>query len=286
MAKQQENSKTFKRLCADYVLNMLGQDERLQFEEMLDEATDEQREIYQKMRTKGNELMFSDRDDPSPERMREQLIQEVEEGEVRESADQEKDEPNESAEVQVEESVGDESPAVSMGIIVSVVLGFICLSLIFYSFSLRSEIGSQKEIIAGQEQQIKDLGNEITQLREMLGVLDSRQLYVVTMLGMEASPFSYGNVIWDAQHKNVLVQVAELPVPAAGEQYQLWGIFDNEAISIRSFSVDDEGNALFMVENLVDTGQDEGFSFAVSLEPEGAGDQPNGEMYLMGSFEE
>ncbi|NIT58928.1 MAG: hypothetical protein GWN00_22705, partial [Aliifodinibius sp.] len=66
MAKQQGNRRTFKELCADYVLNILDQDERMRFEEMLDEATEEERELYQQMRTKGNDLLFSDRDDPSP----------------------------------------------------------------------------------------------------------------------------------------------------------------------------------------------------------------------------
>ncbi|MEL7832507.1 anti-sigma factor [Fodinibius sp. Rm-B-1B1-1] len=288
MAKQQEDHETFKRLCADYVLNILEQDDRLRFEEMLDEATDEEREIYQQMRTKVNELMFGDTENPSLEGMREQLLAEVEDSDVGEPREEPQDKSEEAMTEQSEELDEDKgtSSAVSMGIIVAVVLGFICLSLIFYSFSLRSEISSQQEVIASQEQAVADLEDEVSELQERLEILDSRQLHSVRMLGMEAAPFAYGNVLWDAQHKNVLVQVDELPTPSTGKQYHLWAIYNNGSTPITTFSVDEEGSALFMARNLAEIDRDTGFSFAVTLEPAGEADQPNGEMYLMGSFGE
>ncbi|WP_445666513.1 anti-sigma factor [Fodinibius sp. AD559] len=284
MAKQQGNTKTFKELCADYVLNILDQDERMRFEEMLDEATEEERELYQQMRTKGNKLLFSDRDDPSPEELREELLAEVED-----SDEQVPDRSSEHAEVESDEEViegadDSEETRVSLTLVLSIVLGFICLSLVFYAFSLRSEISAQSDVIAEQEKQIIDLENEMQELQEMLAVINSRQLHVVRLLGMEANPFGYGNVIWDSQNNRAVVWLAELPDPGGEGQYQFWAIFDNKAVDIKSFSVDDNGNALFMTDDLdmLDNGDD--FSFAVTLESDGGSSQPDGEMHLMGSF--
>ncbi len=284
MAKQQGNRRTFKQLCADYVLNILDQDERMRFEEMLDEATEEERELYQQMRTKGNELLFSDKDDPSPEELREQLL-----AEVKDSDEQKPDRSLEHAEVPSDDEIVDEDTdngetRVSLTLVISIVLGFICLSLVFYAFSLRSEISAQKSTIVDQEEQIADLKNEMNELQEMLAVIDSRQLHVVRLLGMEANPFGYGNVVWDSQNNRAVVRLAELPDPGEDGQYQFWAILDNKAIDIRSFSVDASGNALFLANNLNGLDNRKDFSFAVTLESDGRSSQPDGEMHLMGSF--
>lgn len=284
MAKQQGNTETFKELCADYVLNILDQDERLRFEEMLDEATEEERDLYQQMRKKGNELLFSDREDPSPEKLREELLAEVEDWDEKEperSIDQAEDASSKEV---AEKTVDTGEASVSLTMVLSIVLGFICLSLVFYSFSLRSEISTRGDVIAEQKKQIADLENEMQELQDMLAVVKSRQLHVVRLLGMEANPFGYGNVIWDSQNNRAIVQLAELPAPSGDAQYQFWAILDNKAIDISSFSVDDNGDALFKTDNLDSLDNLKDFSFAVTLESDGGSSQPDGEMHLMGSF--
>lgn len=286
MAKQQPDSETFKELCADYVLNILEQDERMRFEEMLDEATDSQRELYQRMRSKGNELLFSDKDNPSPEDLRQQLLAAVEDwdGKAKERSKQHAVAKEESDEEVENEAVDAEETSVSLTLVLSIVLGFICLSLVFYAFSLRSDISTQENIIDRQEEQIADLENTIGDLQEMLAVTKSRQLHVVRLLGMEANPFGYGNVIWDSQNNRAIVRLAELPDPGANDQYQFWAILGSKAINIKSFSIDNNGNALFIADNLDGLNNRKDFSFAVTLESDGESSQPDGEMHLMGSF--
>ncbi|PAU93370.1 hypothetical protein CK503_11575 [Aliifodinibius salipaludis] len=284
MAKQQPDRETFKELCADYVLNILDQDERMRFEEMLDEATEEEYELYEQMRTKGNELLLSEREDPSPEKLREELLAEVEDSDSQASGRMTKRAEEVSDEEVVNKAAETEETSVSLTLVLSIVLGFICLSLVFYAFSLRSDISTQSNVIAEQEKQIADLQNEMNELQEMLAIIDSRQLHMVRLSGMEANPFGYGNVVWDSQNNRAVVRLAELPAPVGDEEYQFWAIFDNKAVDISSFSVDDNGNALFMTDNLdaLDNGDD--FSFAVTLESDGRSSQPDGEMHLMGSF--
>ena len=284
MAKQQGNRRTFKELCADYVLNILDQDERMRFEEMLDEATEEERELYQQMRTKGNDLLFSDRDDPSPEQLREELLEAVDKDKGDSDHSLEQVEAASDEETFEEETDSGETH-VSLTLVTSIVLGFICLSLVFYAFSLRSEISDQESTIVSQEEEIADLENEMNELQEMLSVMDSRQLHVVRLLGMEANPFGYGNVIWDSQNNRAVVQLAELPNAGKDGQYQFWAIFDNKAVDIRSFSVNNDGEVLFLIENLDGLNKRKDFSFAVTLESDGGSSQPDGEMHLMGSFD-
>ena len=284
MAKQQGNRRTFKELCADYVLNILDQDERMRFEEMLDEVTEEEHELYQQMRTKGNDLLFSDRDDPSPEQLREELLEAVDKDKGDSDHSLEQVEAASDEETFEEETDSGETH-VSLTLVTSIVLGFICLSLVFYAFSLRSEISDQESTIVSQEEEIADLENEMNELQEMLSVMDSRQLHVVRLLGMEANPFGYGNVIWDSQNNRAVVQLAELPNAGKDGQYQFWAIFDNKAVDIRSFSVNNDGEVLFLIENLDGLNKRKDFSFAVTLESDGGSSQPDGEMHLMGSFD-
>ena len=285
MTKQQDNKKTFKELCADYVLNILDRDERMRFEEMLDEATEEERELYQKMRTKGNDLLFSNTDDPSPQELREQLLAAVEDNNEQ-VADRSSSPPVAASDEGVvdDDTGGSEEARVSLTLVISIVLGFICLSLVFYAFSLRSEIAAQERTIEGHEEEIADLENEVNELQGMLAVMNSRQLHAVRLLGMEANPFGYGNVIWDSQNNRAVVRLAELPAPEDEEQYQFWAIFDSKAVDISTFSVDENGNALFIADNLDGLDSRNDFSFAVTLESDGRSPQPDGEMHLMGSF--
>jgi hypothetical protein len=291
MAKQQPDRETFKELCADYVLNILDQDERLRFEEMLDEATDAERELFQKMRSKGNELLFSDKENPTPEELRQELLASVEESEeqgLTRSTD-EGDAGEDLEDEEVVEGAADTDSGetkVSLTLVLSIVLGFICVSLVFYAFSLRSEISDQEDVIGQHEEQVASLESELAELHNILAVIQSRQLHVVRLLGMEANPFGFGNVIWDSQNNRAIVRLAELPAAGGDEQYQFWAILENKAINIRPFSVDDNGNAFFRADNLDGLDNRKDFSFAVTLEADGESSQPDGEMHLMGRFEE
>lgn len=267
-----------------YVLNILEQDERELFERMLDDATDEQRALYDRMRTKANELMFGDAENPDPEEMKERLLAEIDE------SDSGKDDAviHDDSDLDDTDGVPDEEQqgGGSYSVIASIALGFICLSLIFYSFTLRSDINALEDEIAEQEEHIDDISVELDAQEQMLGVLGSRQLQVVQLLGMEANPFGYGNALWDAQNLRALVQVGELSTPASDMEYQLWAITDNEATALQQFSVDSDGEARFFVDNIDALKDKSEFSFAVTLEPAGGSDQPNGDMYLMGSVGE
>ncbi|MGM0545874.1 MAG: anti-sigma factor domain-containing protein [Bacteroidota bacterium] len=278
MTKKQSNEDTFKELCVGYVLNVLEQGERERFEVMLDDATDEQRALYERMRTRANELMFGDEEHVDPDELKERLLAEAGAAEV--SDVQQVDEAGDV--VEADES-GDENRG-SFAVVTSIALGIICLSLIFYSFTLWSQLNEQEDTISKQDERIEDLRSEMDELEQMLSVIDSRGLHAVALLGMEANPFGYGNVLWDEQNLRMFVKVGDLPTPSSDMEYQLWAIDDNEATSLHRFSVDSDGEARFFLEGVEELKGQSEFSFAITLESQGNVDSLDGEMYLMGSF--
>lgn len=279
MTKEQGENRSFQVLCADYVLNILNQDEREMFERRLDEADEEQRRMYEQMRIKANELLFSDMEYPSLEELRELLLAETDIIEDKDEKDDDLIRAGDGDEKDVE--IGSEG--FSFGSVAAVVLGFICLSLFFYSLTLRSEIKSQADEIGKQSETIAVLQNQVSELQEMLAIIDSRQLYIVELLGMEANPTGYGNVVWDLQNGRAVVSISKLPVPNEGKIYHLWAIYDNKARMIASFSVDEDESALFIADGLAASANRSDFSFTVTLEAEADSPQPNGEIYLMES---
>lgn len=287
MSKRQSDRDAFKELCVGYVLNILEQGERERFEVMLDDATDEQRALYERMRTRANELMFGDTEKPDPEELKEQLLAEVDADENdKPTAIAADDDTDHIDEIPDDGEPTEEGSRISYAVVFSIALGLICLSLIFYSFSMWSSMNAQEDEIAEQDERIEELNADLDELESMLSVLESRQLHVVPLLGMEANPFGYGNALWDSQNLRVLVKVGDLSTPESEMEYQLWAISDNEATPLHQFSVNSDGEARFFVEGVDALKNKSEFSFAVTLEPEGGSDKPDGEMYLMGSFEE
>lgn len=288
VSKQQSDKGAFKELCVGYVLNILEQDDREHFERMLDDATDVQQELYQRMRSKANELLFEDIENLDPEELKKQLLAEVDESETEANKEDTELVKSTDADMDDVEAMEEEKSHISYAVVTSIALGIICLSLIFYSFSMRSAKNNLEDEIAQQEEQISHLNSALGELEQMLSILGSRQLHVVQLLGMEANPFGFGNVLWDAQNLRALVRVSELSTPPADMQYHLWTITDNEAVLLQRFSVDSEGKARFFVEEITTLSNQSKFSFAITLEPEDGSksDQPSGEMYLMGSFGE
>lgn len=287
MSKRQSDRDVFKELCVEYVLNILEQGERERFEVMLDDASDEQRALYERMRTKANELMFGEEENIDPEELKERLLAEVDADENDKPTAIAADDDTENIEdIPDDGKVAEEGSKISYAVVLSVALGIICLSLLFYSFSMWSSMNAQEDEIAEQDERIEELNAELDELEDMLSLLDSRQLHAVPLLGMEANPFGYGNALWDSQNLRMLVKVGDLSTPESDMEYQLWAISDNEATPLHQFSVDSDGEARFFVEGVDALKGKSEFSFAVTLEPEGGSDKPDGEMYLMGNFEE
>src|SRR5699024_4085760 len=134
MSKENNNNDQFEELCSGYVLQALDSDERAHFEQLLEDATEEQQELYRELRSVANQLAFSvDQSAPS-EAVKEQLMVNVRaDGDASvDSVEEDKEEKS-----QTENDEGEHSFNWSaLSAAASFALLIVSLSLLFYSFNL------------------------------------------------------------------------------------------------------------------------------------------------------
>lgn len=259
MANEHPHNDTFEERCAGYVLQALDEDERKTFEQLLENATEEQQRLYQKMQSAANQPSFTKEPGESPESLKKRLMAQVESEEEAPSSEN-------------EESFNwaTFSAAASFALLI------LSLSLLFYSFNLSSKINDQQAKIAALE-------HKLSQKDELLGILESREVDMVLMSGLEVNPDGYGKVIWDSENRQALLQVSNLPAVPPNKAYQLWIIRNNEPVSAGVFAVKDSSNHFFRFGEMSAAREDSSQAFAVTMEPKGGMPQPTGEMYLLGN---
>jgi anti-sigma-K factor RskA len=152
--------------------------------------------------------------------------------------------------------------------------------------SLLNTLNEKNETITTQRTQITALTDELQRKTEILKVLESRRIDIVTMDGLKVNPVGYGKIIWDPDKKVAILQVSNLPKVPKDKDYQLWVIKqkDPKPISVGIFAVENEGETenYFKVQPLEVADKNEIGAFAITLEPKGGVPQPTGEMYLLG----
>lgn len=280
MADINPHTEKFEQLCAGYVLDTLDEAERKEFEQLLDNASEEERSLYQNMRSVSNQLAFTVKgNEPNPD-IKEELMSRIRS----DTGTIEQTEAPAAKEVtkETEESKND-FDWFSFTIAASFALLIITLSLIFYSFSLNSEINELESDIEQQETQITELEGDLREKEELLSILGASEVEIVQLRGMEANPDGYGKVIWN-ENQQLLLQASNLPAVSQGREYQLWVLTADNPISAGVFAVNEETNNFFQFDLTEDVLQSAN-GFAVTMEPEGGSQQPTGDMYLMGNVE-
>lgn len=285
MANEQSHKDKFEELCAGYVLHALDEEERKEFEKMLEDASEQERILYQQMWSAANQLAFTVEQHEPDKSLKQKLMTEI-----RTEPKEEKQTTVTSIEEHEEEKTdleeGDDSFNWSaFAVAASFALLVVSLSLIFYSFNLSSEINKKESVITQQQTQITELKNELQQKEEMLAILESREVDLVLMSGMEVNPDGYGKVIWDSEKQQALLQVSNLPAVPQDKDYQLWLIKNNKPVSAGVFAVNDEGDNFFKIEKMAQADEQAANAFAITMEPKGGMPQPTGDMYLMGNMD-
>jgi len=286
MANEQSHKEKFEELCAGYVLHALDEEERQEFEQMLAEASDDERDLYQQMWSTANQLAFTVEESAPSASLKDQLMSEI-------RSQNEQDESTitdiDDSEPPADNALGDDDEEgfnwSAFAVAASFALLIVSLSLIFYSFNLSSEISNKESVIAQQETQITELKTELQQKEELLSILEAREVDLVMMAGMDVNPDGYGKVIWDSQQQRALLQVSNLPAVPSDKDYQLWMIKDNKPVSAGVFAVNDQGDNFFKIEKMAQADERTANAFAITMEPKGGAPQPTGEMYLMGNME-
>lgn len=266
MSNNNTNNKDFETLCSGYVLNALSNEDRTDFEEILQQADTPQKKLYYQLKSTANQMAFTtDSQSPAPG-VKEALMRSIEEDKT------------------VAVDTEPKSNRFIMAIAASFALLLISTALLFYTFNLNNTIGDKEQIITAQQVQITQLKNKVQQREELLSILSARTVDLVVMSGMAVNADGYGKIIWDPESNRALLQVSNLPPEPADKDYQLWVIKNNKPLPAGVFSVNQTDEAsFFKIEELPDVSEQAAGAFAVTLEPEGGVPQPTGDMYLLGS---
>lgn len=282
MANKNLHNEQFEELCAGYVLNALDENEREQFEQMLEDATEEQQRLYQKLSSAANQLAFAADENEPLESLRDRLM-----AQIRADAG-EKPASSAASATTIEKEQDQEDKNTFSWATFSAAAAFalliVSLSLLFYSFNLSFQIKNQESTITDQQTEITELEDEIQQKEEMLAILGSHEVDMVVLSGLEINPEGFGKVIWDADNRQALLQVANLPPVPTDKDYQLWIIRDNEPVSAGVFAVSDSTDNFFKIEGMAAADEQSANAFAITREPKGGMDQPTGSMYLLGDL--
>lgn len=281
MANENSYNEKFEQLCAGYVLHTLDNAERQEFEQMLKDASEEERALYQSMHSAANQLAFTVKGNGPDPAVKEQLISHIRSG------DQELEQQDTSAASEITKETEEPKDGFdwfSFAIAASFALLIITLSLIFYSFSLNSEVNELESQIEQQESQITELENDLREKEQILSIIGNPEIDIVELAGMEANPNGYGKVIWNNENQQMVLQASNLPALSQGRVYQLWALTPDNPVSAGVFTVNEETNNFYRIELTPDILQSVN-GFAVTMEPEGGSQQPTGDMYLMGNVE-
>ncbi|MGD8426053.1 MAG: anti-sigma factor [Balneolaceae bacterium] len=275
MADKKSHNEKFEELCASYVLNALDENDRREFEYMLAQATDEELDLYQRLSSTANQLAFTIEPNEPPESLKKRVMAQIQTGGTDKSTAT-------GSPSKLKEESGFEWQ--SFAVAASFALLIVTLSLIFYSFNLRSQISKKESLLDSKETVIVQLKNELQKKNEMLSILGAQDIDMILMAGMDANPNGYGKVIWDPENQQALLQVSNLPPVPKDKTYQLWLIKDNKPVSAGVFATENNGDNFFKIEKMAKTDKQSANAFAVTLEPKGGVPQPTGDMYLMGNM--
>lgn len=280
MTKENPTNENFEELCAGYVLHALGPEERRQFENMLSNATDEQMDLFHSMYAAANQIAFTVEQTEAPEVVKQRLMDQVcneKENDTSVSSISGKEET-------IEHTEDEGFNWGSLAIAASFALLLVTLSLIFYSFNLSSELTDKEQLIDRQQAQITELQNDVQRKEELLSILESREVDLVMMAGLEVNPSGYGKIIWDPQARKALLQVSNLPAVPTDKDYQLWIIKNNKPVSAGVFAVNNPTEDSFFKIEEIASDEQTADAFAITMEPKGGMPQPTGDMYLLGNM--
>ncbi|MEO9884900.1 MAG: anti-sigma factor [Balneola sp.] len=257
----------FEELCVGYVLNSITSQEQQEFKKLLDNASEEQQQLYQDMQSIASEMALLAYNEGPSEKVKEQLLEMA------------------WASVRSRESGANVHYLSRYRISAAAAVIFLVssLGLFFFNQNLEGDLQLQKEIVVQKESTIRLLETEVERKSELLAVLESRDVDLILMDGLEVNPDGFGKVVWDKDKGQALLQVANMPRVPTAKEYQLWFVINNQPFSAGVFAVNDPSRDNFFKIQELNQSASQG-AFAITLEPEGGSPQPTGDMYMLGAL--
>jgi anti-sigma-K factor RskA len=137
---------------------------------------------------------------------------------------------------------------------------------------LRNEITVLKDRLAAQSESLQQIIASLPQTNQS-------DVITVSLKGTEAQPQVQGQLIADPNGQSAVLVIAGLPPLEAGRTYQVWLIDGGTPVSAGLLTVDENGQAVFIVSSESEIGSFN--SLGISIEPEGGSMQPTGDIVVL-----
>jgi anti-sigma-K factor RskA len=154
--------------------------------------------------------------------------------------------------------------------------------------TLRDAIGARDAELLRLRPQVVEREREVGKLRalvaernEMLTILRSAQVTVVSLGGLERAKTAGAFLLYDRGTQKAFFYAFNLPPLPPGKTYQLWAIVD-KPVSAGTFQADVGQTGRLLIRSVPPLAQIK--RFAVSVEPQGGVPQPTGDIYLVGQL--
>lgn len=262
-----QDNTLFEELCVGFVLSSITEQEKREFNTLLANATEEQLQLYQDMQNISSEMALLAYNEAPSEKVKEQLLEMA------------------WASVHARES-GSNIHYLSryrLSAAAAIIFLISSLGLFFFNQNLETDLLNQKELVVQKETTIRLLESEVERKSELLAILESRDVDLILMDGLDVNPTGFGKVVWDKDNGQALLQVANMPIVPTAKEYQLWFVINNQPISAGVFAVNDPAKDNFFKIQDLNQSATQG-AFAITLEPQGGSPQPTGDMYMLGAL--
>ncbi len=129
------------------------------------------------------------------------------------------------------------------------------------------------------EQVVQELESELEKKNEIIKTVQSPQIRLVNLKGLDIAPDAEGKVLWNLEQNKAVFLAFDLPKPPADKVNQLWMLKGNQPVDAGLLSFKEDGAILRLLDTIRDG--ENLTAFAVTLEPKGGVPQPTGDMYLL-----
>ncbi len=137
---------------------------------------------------------------------------------------------------------------------------------------LRDEIVALNERLAAQSESLQQIHSNLPQTHPS-------NVITVSLQGTEVQPQVQGQLIADPNGQSAVLVLAGLPPLEAGRTYQVWLINGGAPVSAGLLSVNENGQAVFIVASESEIGSFQ--ALGISIEPEGGSLQPTGDIVVL-----
>lgn len=126
---------------------------------------------------------------------------------------------------------------------------------------------------------LTEFNNRLAQIEQDSKILKGSNK-IALLAGTQYSPQSSAIVYWDTTSHDVYLLINNLPVPASDEQYQLWALLDGKPIDMGVFEITQKPLQLYRMKN-AQAAQ----AFAITIERKGGSPTPTLEkMVVLGNL--